>query len=130
MCIRDRSQTVHTSLVQTTTAAQLAEFVDYENRPEVAQGGFDHKGPDGDHCFVERDGSWIWSEPLGQVDVETKGFVGSEVALANGLVCEHLDSPGWGALNQVGQLIKGAGPHPTRAPNFNEHEVELRSEFG
>ena len=125
-----RAQTVHTSLVQTTTAAQLAEFVDYENRPEVAQGGFDHKGPDGDHCFVERDGSWIWSEPLGQVDVETKGFVGSEVALANGLVCEHLDSPGWGALNQVGQLIKGAGPHPTRAPNFNEHEVELRSEFG
>ena len=124
-----QTQTVHTSLVQTTAAAQVAEFVHYEARPEVAQGGFDHKGPDQDNCFIEQDGSWIWSEPLGQVPVETKGFVGSEVALANDLVCEHLESPGWGPLNQVGQLIKGAGPHPERAPRFNEHEAELRSEF-
>ena len=81
-----------------------------------------------DH-FIEQDGCWVWSEPSGQVPVETKGFVGSEVAVANGLVCEHLESPGWGPLNQVGQLIKGAGPHPRRAPHFNEHEIELRSEF-
>ncbi len=124
-----QTQTVHTSLVQTTTAAQLAEFVHYETRPQVAQGGFDYKGPDQEHCFIEQEGSWMWSDPLGQVAVETKGFVGSEVALANGLVCEHPDSSGWGPLNQVGQLIKGAGPHPERAPRFNEHELELRSEF-
>jgi len=124
-----QTQTVHTSLVQTTAAAQVAEFVDYEARPEVRQGGFDHKGPDPDNCFIEQDGAWVWSEPLGQVPVETKGFVGSEVALANDLVCEHLESPGWGPLNQVGQLIKGAGPHPERAPRFNEHEAELRLEF-
>lgn len=124
-----QTQTVHTSLVQTTTATQVAEFVQYEARPAVAQGGFDHKGPDDDRCFIEQDGCWVWSEPSGQVPVETKGFVGSEVAVANGLVCEHLESPGWGPLNQVGQLIKGAGPHPRRAPHFNEHEIELRLEF-
>jgi hypothetical protein len=26
-------------------------------------------------------------------------------------------------------LIKGAGPHPERAPYFNEHEADLRAEF-
>lgn len=123
------TQTVHTSLAQTTAAAQAAEFVDYKNRPRVEQGGFDHKGPDGTHCYLEEEGAWFWSEPAGLTPVETKGFVGSELALANDLVCEHNDSPGWGPLTQVGQLIKGAGPHPQRAPYFNEHDSELRTEF-
>ena len=124
------AQTVHTSLAQTTAAAQVAEFVDYQGRPKVEQGGFDHKGPDATHCYVEEGGTWFWSEPTGLTPVETKGFVGSELSLANDLVCQHGDSPGWGPLTQVGQLIKGAGPHPDRAPYFNEHESDLRTEFG
>lgn len=123
------AQTVHTSLAQTTAAAQAAEFVDYRDRPKADQGGFDHKGPDETHCFVEEEDIWFWSEPVGLTQVETKGFVGSELTLANDLVCEHHDSPGWGPLIQVGQLIKGAGPHPERAPYFNEHEADLRAEF-
>ena len=123
------TQTVHTSLVQTTTAAQVAEFVNYEERPDPVFGGFDHKGPDETHRYIEENGSWFWSDDQGQTPVEINGFVGSPLALANDLVCEHPDSPGWGPLTQVGQLIKGAGPHPNRAPHLNEHEGELRAEF-
>ena len=123
------TQTVYTSLAQTTAAAQAAEFVNYPGRPKVAQGGFDHKGPDGQHQYIEDGGNWFWSGPEGRTPVETRGFVGSPLSLANDLVCEHQDSPGWGPLLQVGQLIKGAGPHPIRAPYFDEHVDELRSEF-
>ena len=123
------AQTVYTSLAQTTAAAQAAEFVDYLGRPQASQGGFDHKGPDSQNSYVEDDGNWFWSGPEGLTPVETKGFVGSPLSLANDLVCEHLDSPGWGPLMQVGQLIKGAGPHPTRAPYFDEHADALRDEF-
>ena len=124
------TQTVYTSLAQTTAAAQAAEFVDYLDRPKVSQGGFDHKGPDAEHCYVEDGGKWFWAGPDGLTPVETKGFVGSALTLANDLICEHLDSPGWGPLIQVGQLIKGAGPHPSRAPYFDEHANDLRGEFG
>ena len=124
------TQTVYTSLAQTTAAAQAAEFVDYLDRPKVSQGGFDHKGPDAEHRYVEDGGKWFWAGPDGLTPVETKGFVGSALTLANDLICEHLDSPGWGPLIQVGQLIKGAGPHPSRAPYFDEHANDLRGEFG
>ena len=123
------AQTVYTSLAQTTAAAQAAEFVDYRGRPKVDQGGFDYKGPDEDHCYIEDSGNWFWSGPEGLTRVETKGFVGSELAAANDLICEHADSPGWGPLIQVGQLIRGAGPHPQRAPYFDEHADDLRAEF-
>ena len=123
------AQTVYTSLAQTTAAAQAAEFVDYLGRPQASQGGFDHKGPDSQNSYVEDEGNWFWSGPEGLTPVETKGFVGSPLSLANDLVCEHVDSPGWGPLMQVGQLIKGAGPHPTRAPYFDEHADDLRDEF-
>jgi len=123
------AQTVYTSLAQTTAAAQAAEFVDYPGRPKVDQGGFDYKGPDEDHCYIEDSGNWFWSGPEGLTRVETKGFVGSELAAANDLICEHADSPGWGPLIQVGQLIRGAGPHPQRAPYFDEHADDLRAEF-
>ena len=115
--------------MQTTTAAQAAEFVDYENRSTPESGGFDYKGPDETHQYVEENGEWFWVDEQGRTPVETKGFVGSPHAIANGLVCEHPDSPGWGPLTQVGQLIKGAGPHPNRAPHLNEHEMELKANF-
>ena len=104
------AQTVHTSLAQTTAAAQVAEFVDYKDRPQVEQGGFDHKGPDATHRYVEDEGIWFWSEPTGLTPVETKGFVGSELSVANDLVCEHSDSPGWGPLTQVCLLYTSPSP--------------------
>lgn len=127
---KGKTQTVHTSLVQTTTAAQAAEFVDYANRPIPESGGFDYKGPDVNHQYVQENDQWFWIDDQGRTPVETKGFVGSPLAIANDLVCEHPDSPGWGPLRQVGQLIKGAGPHPSRAPHLNEHELELKRHFG
>ena len=61
-----KTQTVHTSLVQTTTAAQAAEFVDYANRPIPESGGFDYKGPDVNHQYVQENDQWFWIDDQGR----------------------------------------------------------------
>ena len=114
--------TVHTSLTQTTTAVQIAEFVSYEGRDPIKTGGFDHKGESDLKTYIELDGDWFWRENGTDLPVELKGFVGSSIARANGLVVEHTETAGWGPLSQVGQLIKGAGDHPFRAPGLGEHQ--------
>ena len=124
-----KAQTVHTSLAQTTAAAQVAEFVSYEGREKPAIGGFDYKGPEQAQRYLEENGEWVWSDHEGKSVVERNGFACSPLAIANDLVCQHQDSPGWGPIHQVGQLIRGAGSHPERAPYLNEHEAELHLEF-
>ena len=119
--------TVHTSLTQTTTAVQIAEFVSYEGRDLIETGGFDHKGESDVKTYVELEGEWFWRENGTDLPVESKGFVGSSIARANGLVVEHSETAGWGPLSQVGQLIKGAGDHPFRAPGLGEHQDTILS---
>lgn len=114
--------TVHTSLTQTTTAVQIAEFVSYEGRDLIETGGFDHKGESDQRTYVELDGEWFWRENGTDLPVESKGFVGSSIARSNGLVVEHAETSEWGPLSQVGQLIKGAGDDPFRAPGLGEHQ--------
>ena len=79
--------------------------------------------------YLEENGEWVWSDQEGKSVVERNGFACSPLAIANDLVCQHQDSPGWGPIHQVGQLIRGAGSHPERAPYLNEHEAELHLEF-
>ncbi|HCB37732.1 MAG TPA: hypothetical protein DEP66_05945 [Acidimicrobiaceae bacterium] len=131
-------QEVLTSLVRTTTAVQAAEMVRYDGRPATARGGFDFRGdPDGaGGGYVETGTGWVWREPLPadadegtppDVPVCTVGFVGSPHAAHGGHVAEHPDTE-WGLLHQVGQLVAGAGPQPTRAPRLDEHRDELLAE--
>ena len=125
-------RTVRTSLTQTVTAAQAAEFVQYEGRPPAAMGGMDYRGPDADRTYLEvpdADGpEWIWREvtPEGASDLpaERRGFVGAEVALAGGHVVD-LPETEWGPMTQVGSLIGGIEVTLSRAPFLDEHRAEI-----
>ncbi|WP_423921671.1 CoA transferase [Candidatus Poriferisodalis sp.] len=125
-------RTVRTSLTQTVTAAQAAEFVMYKGRPEVEVGGLDYRGSGPDRTYLETDGAdgpqWVWhqatSEGISQLPAERRGFVGSDVAIDNSHVVEFGETE-WGPMTQVGSLIGGINVTMRRAPYLNEHGAEL-----
>ena len=129
-------RTVRTSLTQTVMAAQAAEFVSYDGRPAPELGGMDYRGAGPDRTYVEvpdADGSdWVWHQttPEGTSDLpaERRGFVGSEVALANGHVVD-LPETEWGPMTQVGSLIGGIDVPMQRAPFLDEHRSEIHDEL-
>ena len=127
---KGQGQTVQTSLVQTTSASQAAEMVDYAGRPPTRTGGFDFRGPpDGAH-YEQSDQGWVWQEEAGAaVPVCTVGFAGAEPAVVAGLVAQYPETE-WGPLAQIGQLISGAGPPPALGPQLDEHRDEILSELG
>lgn len=130
-------RTVRTSLTQTVTAAQAAEFVQYEGRPPAAMGGMDYRGPDADCTYLEvpdADGpEWVWREttPEGTSDLpaERRGFVGADVALAGGHVVD-LPETEWGPMIQVGSLIGGIDVPLRRAPFLDEHLTSILADLG
>ena len=130
-------RTVRTSLTQTVTAAQPAEFVSYEGRPPSELGGLDYRGAGPDRTYLEvpnaRSPQWVWHEttPEGtsELPAERRGFVGSEVATSNGHVVEFAETE-WGPMAQVGSLIGGIDAPMRRAPLLDEHRTEVLAEFG
>lgn len=122
------SQHVTTSLIESTMAAQAAEFTRFDGRAAPTLGGFDHAGPDDDTWSDTEDGL-RWRAAAGSVPVETYGLTASELAKANELTVIH-DSPDFGPLLVFGQLVGGAGPHPVRSPELGEHTAEVERELG
>lgn len=122
-----QSQTVWTSLAHTTTAVQAAELVTYEGSPRPRRGGFDHKGVPGAQ-FEETESGWVWRDSVGEMPVETDGFVWAEVAIANDLVAEQVH-PEIGEIRLAGQYIVGAGPGPFRSPTLGEHQAEVAADY-
>jgi len=123
-----RGQHVRTSLIQSTMAAQAAEFTQYDGREDPALGGFDHPGADGDTWSETDDGGFVWASGEHEVEVETYGLTHSELAAANGLVV-HQDSTAFGPMTVFGQLVGGAGPPPAPAPDLGQHSDEIRTEL-
>ena len=129
-------RTVRTSLTQTVTAAQAAEFVDYPRRPPAELGGMDYRGAGPDRTYLEvpdADGpEWIWHQttPEGTSDlpVERRGFVGSAVAVDNSHVVD-LPETEWGPMIQLGSLVGGIDIPMRRAPYLDEHRAEIASEL-
>ena len=125
-------RTVRTSLTQTVAAAQAAEFVSYEGRPPPETGGMDYRGAGPDRTYLESpdaDGpEWIWHqqtpEGISDLPAERRGFVGAEVALANGHVVD-LPETEWGPMTQVGTLIGGIDVPLSRAPFLDEHRAAI-----
>ncbi len=132
-----KGRTVRTSLTQTVTAAQAAEFVSYEGRPPAELGGLDYRGAGPNRTYLEvptPDGlQWVWHEttPEGtsELPAERRGFVGSEVATSNGHVVEFAETE-WGPMVQVGSLIGGIDAPMRRAPYLDEHRAEVLAELG
>ena len=122
-----RGQHIRTSLIQSTMVAQAAEFTRYQGREQPALGGFDHPGVDGDTWAERDDGRLIWTSGPHQVEVETYGLTHSPLARANGLVVEQ-DSTGFGPLTVFGQLVGGAGPPLSPAPDLGQHREEIRTD--
>lgn len=128
-------RTVRTSLTQTVTAAQAAEFVQYEGRPPAAMGGMDYRGTDADRTYLEVPGAggpeWIWRETTlrgtSDLPAERRGFVGADVALANRHVVD-LPETEWGSMTQVGSLIGGIDAPLRRAPYLDEHRAGIIAE--
>ena len=110
-------QHVRTSLIQSTMVVQAAEYTRYDGRPEPELGGFDHPGRDGDTWAEQDDGTLVWRCGDHEVLVETHGLTASDLARDNGLVVVQ-DSSDFGELIVYGQLIGGAGPHPSPAPDL------------
>ncbi|WP_419946180.1 CoA transferase [Candidatus Poriferisodalis sp.] len=131
-----QGRTVRTSLTQTVTAAQAAEFVQYHGRPEPELGGLDYRGPAGDRSYLEVPDSdapdWIWHEttPEGasELPVERRGFVGAAVAIENSHVAD-LPETEWGPMTQVGTLVGGIDVTMRRAPFLDEHRAEITAEL-
>lgn len=121
------SQHVRTSLIQSTMIAQAAEYTRYDGRPDHHLGGFDYAGF-GDNTWDESDDGLIWHDGDLSIPVETHGLTTSPLATENGL-SEWQDSPDYGRIAVFGQLIGGAGPHPTTAPSLGAHSDEIRAEF-
>ncbi len=129
-------RTVRTSLTQTVTAAQAAEFVDYPGRPPAELGGMDYRGAGPERTYLEvpdADGpEWIWHEttPEGTSDlpVERRGFVGSAVAVDNRHVVD-LPETEWGPMIQLGSLVGGIDVTMRRAPYLDEHRAEIAAEL-
>lgn len=124
---RGRFQTVRTSLVQSTMAAQAAEFTRYAGRPEPELGGFDHPGSD-TNTWVEDGDGLRWQDGPLSVPVETHGLTASELAAANGLTMTE-ETEEFGPILVFGQLVGGAGPQPAPAPTLDQHGAEIRSEL-
>ena len=129
-------RTVRTSLTQTVTAAQAAEFVQYEGRPPAEMGGMDYRGAGPERTYLEvpdADGpEWIWHEttPEGTSDlpVERRGFVGSGVAVDNSHVV-GLPETEWGPMIQLGSLIGGIDVAMRRAPYLDEHRAQITADL-
>lgn len=129
-------QTVRTSLTQTVTAAQAAEFVWYEGRPPAETGGMDYRGAGPDHTYLELPESegpeWVWrqSTPEGtsELPAERRGFVGAAVALQNSHVVDMPETE-WGPMTQVGSLVGGIEVAMRRAPFLDEHREEIEAEL-
>ena len=123
---------MRTSLTQTVTAAQAAEFVSYEGRPLADLGGMDYRGAGPDRTYLEvtdADGpEWVWHQttPEGTSDlpVERRGFVGSTIAVDNSHVVD-LPETEWGPMIQLGSLIGGIEVAMRRAPYLDEHRAEI-----
>lgn len=113
------SQHVHTSLVQSTMVTQAAEYTRFEGRRPARRGGFDYPGDDGSH-WEETDDGYVWIDGAHRQVVCTHGLTDTELAAANGLVVTQ-DSGVYGRLKVFGQLIGGAGPHPSPVPALGEH---------
>jgi crotonobetainyl-CoA:carnitine CoA-transferase CaiB-like acyl-CoA transferase len=113
-------QVVRTSLAQAALAAQAAEVTHFAGRPAARLGGWDHHGG----CVRATDGTWRYVEDGEEVAVERFGLVNSPLAADNGLVAGY-DHPEWGQVRQLGQLIGGAGPHPSRGPALGEHSEAI-----
>ncbi len=124
-----RSQHVRTSLIQSTMAAQAAEYTRYEGAPEPQLGGFDHPGVEGNTWAENDDGSLQWDDGERSVPVEIYGLASSKLAEVNDLSLVH-DSTNFGPITVFGQLVGGAGPHPYPSPDLDAHGAELRSELG
>lgn len=123
-----RGQHVRTSLIQSTMAAQAAEFTRYDGRQDPALGGFDHPGTDDDTWSEAEDGGFIWTSGEHEVEVEIYGLTNSALAAANGLVV-HQESTAFGPMTVFGQLVGGAGPPPAPAPDLGQHSDEIRTEL-
>ena len=129
-------RTVRTSLTQTVMAAQAAEFVHYEGRPEAEAGGMDYRGAGPDRTYLEvpdADGpEWVWHEttPEGTSDlpVERRGFVGAAVATENSHVVD-LPETEWGPMIQLGSLVGGIDVTMRRAPFLDEHRADIEAEL-
>ncbi len=124
-----RGQHVRTSLIQSTMAAQAAEYTRYEGAPEPELGGFDHPGVEGNTWAENDDGSLQWDDGERSVPVEIYGLASSKLAEVNDLSLVH-DSTNFGPITVFGQLVGGAGPHPYPSPDLDAHGAELRSELG
>ena len=129
-------RTVRTSLTQTVTAAQAAEFVQYEGRPRAEMGGMDYRGAGSERTYLEvpdADGpQWIWHQttPEGTSDlpVERRGFVRATVAVDNRHVVD-LPETEWGPMIQLGALVGGIDVPMRRAPYLDEHRTEITAEL-
>jgi crotonobetainyl-CoA:carnitine CoA-transferase CaiB-like acyl-CoA transferase len=121
-------QHVRTSLIQATMVAQAAEYTRFAGRPEPMLGGFDHPGVDGDTWAETDDGQLVWRCGGDSTAVETSGLTASRLGADNGLVVEQ-DSTAFGPLTVFGQLVGGAGPHPSACPDLDEHADEVRAEL-
>ncbi|MGH1488666.1 MAG: CoA transferase [Acidimicrobiales bacterium] len=123
------SQHVRTSLVQSTMAAQAAEFTRFAGAAEPTLGGFDNPGQEHDTWSEADEGGFDWTDGGRTVKVEMYGLTHSELAKANELAVVH-DSTNFGPITVYGQLVGGAGPHPERSPDLGAHGDEIRSELG
>ncbi len=123
-----RGAVVRASLVQSAMVSQVAEFTRFDGKPADPTGGFDHPGDEGDRWEEDDDGNFRWFHGAGSVDVERFGLTASELARANGLVTNQ--QIGGQPMTVFGQLIGGAGPPPSAAPDLDEHGADIRAEFG
>jgi crotonobetainyl-CoA:carnitine CoA-transferase CaiB-like acyl-CoA transferase len=121
------SQHVRTSLIQSTMVAQAAEYTRYQGRPEPLLGGFDFAGSD-DNTWTETDHGFTWRDGELSTGVETRGLTVSPLAVENDLATWQ-DSTDFGPVAVFGQLIGGAGPHPSPSPDLGAHSAEIRNEL-
>lgn len=123
------AQDVMTSLAHTVMAVQAAEYTMFEGAPDRPVGGFDHPG-DGERTGWREgdDGELIFFDRDDEVAIARHGFVNTRLAEENGLLVTH-DDPTHGPMTQIGQLVAGAGPAPSRAPAMGEHSDEIRAEL-
>ena len=122
-----QGQNVRTSLIQSTMAVQAAEYTQFAGRRSPELGGFDFPGTE-DNQWHDEDNAQVWRDGELEVGVCQVGLTGSELAEANDLLtdCSH---PVHGDLVVFGQLIGGAGPAPTPAPELDSHGDQIRAEL-
>ncbi|MFN0027542.1 MAG: CoA transferase [Acidimicrobiales bacterium] len=121
-------QRVITSLAHASLACQMAELTRFAGSPEPLVGGFDYKGPLPHQGLIEDGGGWVAVDGDLRVGVSKTGLVNSELATANELLVTH-HHPTFGRQCAFGQLVRGAGPAPSRAPLLDEHRAEILAEL-